>query len=245
MLRQHDLDTRMLNHPVGFMLTPGGTKFPIASRRLRFAAVVVLGTAVIAAVILGGRWWLNKDGDAASRALRVDSKDAVVGFDPSFNARTEVGLINAAAHGDHEGLRTVALAELNSTDADVRWAAIYALSLIVTQGDGEGVSALRASLASTDLDEQLAAAGGLVAVGEKAAVPVLIALLESSKTTRYIVTPAWRMARGLLLSHVAQDLGLRDADDRRKAAAAKPAWQAWWAERGALLSWNPDVGKFQ
>jgi HEAT repeat protein len=134
---------------------------------------------------------------------------------------------------------------LKSPNADVRWAAIYALSLIVTKTDAEGVSALKASLDSTDLDEQLAAAGGLVAVGEKAAVPVLIALLESSENTQYIVTPAWRMARGLLLVHVAQDFGLREADDRPRAAAAKPAWQAWWVERGASLSWDPKVGKFQ
>lgn len=208
-------------------------------------AVFVAAALVVLAGVLTKSWW-GSDADSSPRGVqKVDVEDAVVGFDPSLNARTELGLIHAAAGQDHETLRKVALDQLASDNPDVRWAALYALSVVVQPGDPEGSSALMQSLGSSDVDERLAAAGGLIAVGEKAALPVLIALLESTETTQYIVMPSWRVARGLLLAHVKQDLGLRDADTGRKAAAAKPAWQNWWTGQGPSLTWDTATGTFR
>lgn len=214
------------------------------SARWLLLAVVATAAAVVLAVtiLVGSR---GGGGDSTSTGLGdVDAKDAVVGFDPSLNARTELALIHAAAEQDPEALRTIALDQLASNSSDVRWAALYALSVVVEPGDPEGAAALMQSLGSTDVDERLAAASGLVAVGERAAVPVLIAILESTETTQYIVMPCWRVARGLLLTHVNQDLGLRDADSGRTVAAAMPAWQTWWAEHGPSLAWDKATGTF-
>lgn len=215
-----------------------------SNRWLLLAAVATAAALVVAVTILVG----SRGGGSNSKltGLRdVDATDAVAGFDPSLNARTELALIHAAAEQDPEALRTIALDQLASNNSDVRWAALYALSVVVEPGDPESTAALMQSLGSADVDERLAAAGGLVAVGEKAAVPVLIAILESTETTQYIVMPSWRVARGLLLTHVSQDLGLRGADTGRTAAAAKPAWQTWWAEHGPSLAWDAATGTFK
>lgn len=215
------------------------------SNRWLLLAVVATVIAVVVAVTIfvGSR---GGGSDSKSTGLRdADAEDAVAGFDPSLNARTELALIHVASERDPAALRTIALDQLTSNNPDVRWAALYALSVVVEPGDSEGASALMQSLGSTDVDERLAAASGLVAVGEKAAVPVLIAILESSETTQYIVMPSWRVARGLLLTHVNQDLGLRDADSGRTVAAAMPAWQTWWAEHGPSLAWDEAAGTFK
>jgi hypothetical protein len=217
-----------------------------SSRWLRLgAAVVVIAVVAVVGGLVSRSWW-GSGADSGSRyVLKVDAKDAIIGFDPTVNARDEVGRINAAARQDTGALRTFALEQLGSTDPNIRWAALYALSLVIEEDDGEGVAALMLSLGSGNLDERLAAASGLVAVGEKAAVPVLISLLESSETTRYIVLPSWRVARGLLLTHVQQDLGLRNAASGPSAAAAKPAWQTWWAQHESSLDWDASTETFR
>jgi hypothetical protein len=214
--------------------------------------MVGVGVAAILLLAVGAGAVLfirNEGRDEASDGTPALSSDelraAVESFDPSLNARAEVGLINAAARQDREALRAVALEQLSANNPEVRWAALYALSVVVEPGDSEGIAALEEFLVSTDVDERLAAASGLVVVGEKAAVPVLITLLESTETTEYVVMPTWRIARGLLLAHVMQDLGLRGAENGRAAAAAKPAWQSWWDERGASLTWDTATGTFR
>ena len=206
-----------------------------------FAAVILISGGVFL-----GRSLFFGDDDPASRAVPgIDIEDVVAGFAPSLNAREEVGLINAAAQQDHEALRSVALDHLDSSEPSVRWAANYALSLVVREGDSEGIAALNTALKSPDLDERLAAASGLVVAGERTALPVLIELLASNEATGYVVMPAWRWARGLLLIHTAEDFGLRAADDGADAAASRPAWQAWWSSKAAVLTWDTAAGKFR
>jgi hypothetical protein len=208
----------------------------------RRGAWLIVGGALAIAAIVGA---LLMREDSGASAENVDAAAALRGFDASINARQAIGLLHAAADADREGLRKTALAEIGSSNAEVRWAAVYSLALVVKRDDADGISALETALASADLDERLAAADGLVAAGDKSALPVLIELLASRATTRYIVMPVWRWARGLLLVHSTQDFGLRAALDRTSAAATQPAWQAWWNTNANALAWDASTGKFR
>ena len=171
--------------------------------------------------------------------------EALTSFDPAA-PRAGLLAIHEAAADDPDTLRTVALEIFESGNAAERWAAVYALSIVIERGDTEAVEALRESLEAEDLDERLAAAEGLIASGEKAGFPVLIELLGSPETTTTVVIPLWRVARGLLLTYAEEDLGgLREATDGRAAAAARPAWESWWAARGPGLTWDAQTGKFR
>ena len=203
---------------------------------------------MLAVAALGVSGWLlfrDGSGEHSPLAADVDPNEAVAEFDPRNNARAAVAQIHAAALDDPDGLRRVGLEHANSSEAEVRWAALYALSLVVEPGDNESIQALHGALESADLDERLAAAGGLVASGEASALPVLIELLASSETTSYVRIPAWRVARGLLLANTSEDFGLRAAEDAPTAASTAPAWESWWQDRGATLAWHPAEGRFQ
>ena len=57
--------------------------------------------------------------------------------------------------------------------------------------------------------------------------------------------PAWRYARANLLLFVDEDLGLRAAADQQAAAAAQLAWREWFEANRHLLSWRPDLGRYE
>lgn len=210
--------------------------------------IAVMGAGVLAVAVVGVAAWRLLAGDSAEETqltTAADPNEAVAEFNPANNPRAAVAQIHAAALDDPDGLRDVGLEHAHSSDAEVRWAALYALSLVVEPGDEESAEALRVALQSADLDERLAAAGGLVASGERSALPVLIELLGSGETTSYVRIPAWRVARGLLLTSTSEDFGLRAADSAAAAASTAPAWESWWRDAGANLTWQPAEGRFQ
>jgi hypothetical protein len=209
---------------------------------------IVVATVLVAAGVLTFVLFFREDATdqtGPARGLAAEIRAAIVDFAPGPNPRNAIGQIHEAAQQNHEALRLVALEEVSSVDSDERWAAVYALSIVIQPGDAEGISTLERFLASDDLDERLAAADGLGAVGERSGIPVLIALLDSEETTDYVVIPVWRVARGLLLARVDQDLGLVNAADGPAARSARPAWESWWAERGSSVEWDPATGRFR
>ncbi|MBE0610849.1 MAG: HEAT repeat domain-containing protein [Dehalococcoidia bacterium] len=207
---------------------------------------IVVATVLVAAGVATFVLFFQEDvTDQAGPARGTAAETAIVDFAPGPNPRNAIGHIHEAARQNHDALRLVALKEVSSVDSDERWAAVYALSIVIQPGDAEGISTLERLLASDDLDERLASADGLGAVGEKSGIPVLIALLDSEETTDYVVIPVWRVARGLLLARVDQDLGLVNAADGRAARSVRPAWESWWAERGSSVEWDPATGRFR
>ena len=211
---------------------------------LGIVAATVLVAAGIATFVLFFREDAT-DQTGPAEGSTAEIRAAIVDFALGPNPRNAIGRINEAARQDHEALRLVALENVNSADSDERWAAVYALSMVIQPGDSEGIATLERFLGSDDLDERVAAADGLGAVGEKSGLPVLIALLDSEETTDYVVIPVWRVARGLLLARVDQDLGLANAADRQTAHVVRPAWESWWAERGSSVEWGPSIGRFR
>lgn len=73
-------------------------------------------------------------------------------------------------------LRAAALEQLRSGESNIRYAAVYALSLTA---EDESLEALRPLLESTETSERMLAASSLVSQGEKAALPVLVEALGS------------------------------------------------------------------
>ena len=129
---------------------------------------------------------------------------------------------------DPESTRATAKNLVGSDDADVRLAAIYALSITLSSGD---VDALSPSLESTDRRERVLAAAGLLAVGDARAVPVLIASLDDDTPMALGFPPVhvWERARVALLQATGEDFGLGEAVTAEAAAATIPDWELWWA----------------
>lgn len=139
-------------------------------------------------------------------------------------------------------VRVAALDQLPTATGDVRYAALYALSL-TAEGDDAFV-ALHDALESVDVDERMLAAGSLVARGDKAALPVLIEMLGSAEDLAFRDPPqaAWEFARFVLLRYTAEDLGLLGPRtfSAVDAAAAQPAWATWWIEHGDRLEFDAE-----
>ncbi len=141
--------------------------------------------------------------------------------------------VNRLAGSQQEGLRSAALAHLQSADAGVRYGAVYALTL--TAVAGPSMDALKGLLQTGNASEQLLAATRLVALGDRDALPVIIGFLDSDASLSYWSPPKqlWQFARRQLLVLTDQDFGLRAANDRAAAAATMADWSHWWAENGA------------
>jgi hypothetical protein len=116
----------------------------------------------------------------------------------------------------------------------------------VSEDDRDGIDAMGGFLGSGPDAERLIAAGGLLSVGEKAAIPVLIELLASGAPVPNSDPPraVWQVARGVLLFYTDQDLGLREAADAEAAAVAQADWEAWWEASGEALTWDPGTTRF-
>lgn len=142
-------------------------------------------------------------------------------------------------------LRGAALAHLLDEKADVRYAALYSLSL--TAEPGAGTVELRPFLRSSDVSEQMLAAGNLAANGDKAALPVLIDALGSEERLAFRVERAWEFARLVLIQYTEEDFGLvSDAQPTpRQAAAAKPRWEEWWVAASSDLRWDAGAERFR
>ena len=155
--------------------------------------------------------------------------------------------INRLAVSSPHELRSAALARIDDRDPGVRRSALYALSLTVTKDDPEAIAALKRFLESDSDVERLRSAGGLLSVGEKAAVPVLVDLLASDAEVPNADPPlaVWRVARGLLLTSTDRDLGLRRADGVEAAGRTRAEWRTWWATSGDRLEWDAATRRFR
>ncbi len=138
-----------------------------------------------------------------------------------------------------------ALAQLDAEDPAVRFAALYALAN--TAETRAQLNALREVLGSESLSERVLAAEALLVRGEKEAIPVLIAALNSEEELAYSLPPqvAWWYARYLLLQYTLEDFGLEGDESFATAAAAQPTWQAWWEENGDSLQWYTEEGVYR
>lgn len=188
------------------------------------ALVALLGLGVALTACTGG----NGGGDEASRA-------AIETFDASDPAGvTSRARLNLAIVSDPGSTREAALELLASGDADVRIAAVYALSVTALPED---VEVLAPFLEEPDPGERVLAAAGMLALEYPRAVPVLIEALGDDVALPFRFPPAhvWEAARFALLQSTGQDLGLRDATTADEAAATIPAWEAWWADAEATF----------
>jgi hypothetical protein len=161
--------------------------------------------------------------------IAVDPSVAIESFDasPDAGSRSRAHL-NAAVLAEPDASREAALDHLESQDADVRIAAVYALSITLQPDDADALAPL---LESDSSGERVLAAAGMLAVGDGRAVPVLISALDVEDPLPFGSPPlrAWEQARFALVSFTGQDLGPRKAVTAQDAAATAPEWESWWA----------------
>lgn len=194
----------------------------------RWAIVLVL----VVGVACGG-------GDGEERP---GAEDVITGAPEKGVVATQLA-INRLAVSSRQDLRTAALVYLQDPRPEVRSAALYALAVSVIRDDPEAERALRGFLDAEDEHTRLVAAGAMVSMGAKEGIPVLIDLLASDGPIPYSDPPTsiWAVARGQLLFHTGQDLGLGEAADAESAAAAQADWLDWWEASGDALTWDPDT----
>lgn len=152
--------------------------------------------------------------------------------------------IEEAIESSPQDVRAAALAHVGDEDVNVRFAALYALAR--TAEEGESMDALVPFLSSEDISERIMAAEALLVRGEKAAIPVLIAALDSEDDLAFRDPPqqAWDAASFALIQFTEEDLGLVGVEDLAGSAAAKPAWEAWWEAHGESLVWDAERGVY-
>ena len=177
------------------------------------------------------------------------SADAVIsGFDESQSALPRsIAAIADSADADPGAMRVAALAALDATEPEQRFAAVYALSLTASTKVPESLAALHDIVVASNITERLLAAGTLAALGVHEGVAALIEALSSDEPLRNLDPPmtAWRYARANLLPAIAQDLGLSDAVDLQSAKQAQAAWRTWWTENADALTWNPELARYE
>src|SRR3954469_22697812 len=107
-------------------------------------------------------------GTAFAEAVNVPER-AIVEFS-SADIKKSYHVLNRAGFEQRAALRSAALIRLNDTDAQIRYAAIYALA--ITADAQTGATALASLLRSSSSDERLLAAGALAGIGDKRGFPV-------------------------------------------------------------------------
>lgn len=170
---------------------------------------------------------------------------AISGFGGGKGVNADFVALEESVRADPDGLRAAALQHLGDTDELVHYAAVYALAR-TAKTDDESLQALRGLLASTGVDDRLLAAGALTYRGDSSGIPVLIDELGSTDAMAYWDPPqtASGFARQQLLRFTVGDFGLRATTDGATATAVKPAWQQWWKDYGATLTWDPTIEQF-
>jgi hypothetical protein len=184
-------------------------------RALPLVLALALGLALVACSERGG---------AVSRRAAIEAFGAQSGQAPFAG-------LSEAIVADPEGTHQAALDLIASGDPDVRIAALYALSVTARPEDAETFAPF---LESADAGERVLAGAALVALGDRRSVPVLIDSLgeDDALPFGFPPVPVWREARYALLQSTGQELGLREATTADQAAAAIPAWEAWWTSAG-------------
>ena len=195
-----------------------------------FVAIVLAGAAIACCAAA----------DCGAADVSASPEQLITGFGnaPNHNA------LNRAAHADTAALRTAALAHLADTDPATHYAAVYALAM--TADNDNGAAELVRMLTSSNVDERLLSAGTLAGLGDKRALPVLIAALDQRDELSYRrpLLHAYEFAQRQLLWFTNQDFGLKAAQTPEEIAATKPAWERWWQSAGDSLHYDRPERKF-
>lgn len=203
---------------------------------------VVCGLALLSGGCSTGNAPSGERSDSSSSSTAQDApsaKTALAEFSlhPAEISRSFATVDRLAAF-DRDELRAAALDGIDAVDPDARYVAVYALSLTAT---AESVAELAHVMVSGAPWERLLAATALAGLGDRDAVPVIIAFLSDDDSFPYWEPPTtyWKYARRQLLSMTGEDFGLSAALDSTSAAATIPAWTQWWAVNGAAFQPRP------
>ena len=160
--------------------------------------------------------------DAVLRAVDLQSRSPDTGF----------AQLNAFAL-EEPALAARAAAELVDAEEDAqRYTAVYVLGL--TASRPAEIEALRAAMGDTQEHIRLTAAGALIGLGERRAIPELIRFLEN---------PSPLPGSTVRMSSLAQD-GL-EAYVGEEPGDQPGGWSAWWEEHGDDLRWDPDQQRYE
>ncbi|MFY9577980.1 MAG: hypothetical protein WAQ33_01515 [Gaiellaceae bacterium] len=200
---------------------------------------------VILATLLGLLASFPAGASGRTIAVRSSAELAITSFS---GTPTRVGASFRRLHNellDHPtDLRAAALEHLGDGKADVHYAAIYSLAL--TAAPGPAADALLPVLGSMRLNDRMLAATALAGLGVKAALPVLIAKLDSGAPLAYREPPeqTWELARVALLTYTGENFGLRGSHTRAASARTKVAWLRWWSSLGTAVRWDDNARRF-
>jgi len=184
-------------------------------------------------------------GDCRAADAPASPEQLITGFANAPNIHAAFYDLNQAAADNTAALRKAALAHLaDKNDPDTHYAALYAL--VMTADADNGAAELASMLTSANVDERLLSAGALAGLGDKRALPVLIAALDQQDELSYRAPPqrAYDFAQRQLLWFTDQDFGLKAAETPEGIAATKPAWEQWWRSVGVALHYDRRERKF-
>ena len=200
-----------------------------------FVAISVAGLVVVCCTAAGN----CRAADASPSPDQL-----ITGFANAPNINAAFYDLNEAAAHNTAALRKAALAHLADKEPDTHYAALYAL--VMTANADNGAAELGGMLTSANVDERLLSAGALAGLGDKRALPVLIAALDQQDDLSYRAPPrrAYEFAQSQLLWFTNQDFGLKAAQTPEEIAATKPAWEQWWRSVGGSLHYDRRERKF-
>jgi hypothetical protein len=184
-------------------------------------------------------------GNCRAADAPASPEQLITGFANAPNIHAAFYDLNQAAVKNTAALRKAALAHLaDKGDPDTHYAALYAL--VMTADADNGAAELAGMLTSANVDERLLSAGALAGLGDKRALPVLIAALDQQDELSYRAPPrrAYDFAQRQLLWFTNQDFGLRAAQTPERVAATKPAWAQWWRSVGVSLHYDRRERRF-
>lgn len=204
-------------------------------RRSRFVAIFIAGLVVVCCAAVGN----CRAADASASPEQL-----ITGFANAPNINAAFYDLSEAAVNNTAALRKAALAHLADKDPDTHYAALYAL--VMTADASNGAVELAGMLTSANVDERLLSAGALAGLGDRRALPVLIAALDQQDELSYRAPPrrAYEFAQSQLLWFTNQDFGLKAAQTPAEIAATKPAWEQWWQSVGGSLHYDRRERKF-
>jgi hypothetical protein len=183
-------------------------------------------------------------GNCRAADASASPEQLITGFADAPSVRAAFHDLNEAAANNTVALRRAALAHLADKDPDAHYAALYAL--VMTADASNGAVELAGMLTSANVDERLLSAGALAGLGDRRALPVLIAALDQQDELSYRAPPrrAYEFAQSQLLWFTNQDFGLKAAQTPEEIAATKPAWEQWWQSVAGSLHYDRRERKF-
>jgi hypothetical protein len=206
------------------------------ARGRRSVAIFLAGAAIVCCAAAVGNC---RAADASASPEQL-----ITGFAAALNRHAAFYDLNQAARTDTAALRKAGLAHLADKDPPTHYAALYAL--VMTADADNGGTELAGMLASPNVDERLLSAGTLAGLGDKRALPVLIAALDQQDELSYRAPSlrAYDFAQRQLLWFTNQDFGLKAALTLQQVAATKPAWERWWQSANGTLHYDRRERKF-